>query len=761
MNVLILGMDGYIGWSLGLHLAEKGNKVVGVDNFSRRKTVEEIGSWSATPIQSMEKRMHNAKAVYQDRLRFHEGDLNDYKFIADVLKTTKPDVIVHLGEQPSAPYSMIDVEHAAYTQQNNVIGTLNLLFAMRDCSPDAHLLKLGCYSEDTQVLTRNGWKYFYELQYEDEVCCLDPASEEIRYDKPSNIVAYPYNGKMLRIDTSNIDFLITPNHRVVYRYLGSQYKESIGTIHIATSEEVFSKNFAVPKSGNWNAEDVESFEVPSMEVRGVWGHYHTVTKQVFRMDKWLSFFGWFVAEGSVRRRNGEPTAVYLAQKSSSPKAEHLRKAVQELGLNFVESKLEDKRRPLVMSNFEISNNHLANYLAQFGTSENKFIPSGLKNVSKRQLKILFDALMLGDGHVDKKTGSMYYHSKSEHLLGDVQEIAMKLGYGATICEHLREDRGFIEKYLCISRHPNGRASSRSQSWQKYKGVVYCCSVPTGVIMVRRNGKSAFSGNTMGEYGTPPVDIPEGFFEVEHNGRKAKLMFPRYPGSFYHASKVHDTFNIMLACRIWGLRSTDVMQGVVYGTRTHEINPAENPKMCTRFDFDEVFGTAINRYCAEAVIGYPLTVYGKGGQTRGFLALVDSIQCLTLISENPPEKGEYRVFNQIDETYDVTGLANTVKKVGERKGLKISVEHVPNPRKEAEEHHYKVEAKHLRNLGFKQTRALEQEVDLMLDDLMMCKDRIKEKEQVIAPKTSWESGRYLMPSVETHSLLKEKSQESSA
>ena len=222
------------------------------------------------------------------------------------------------------------------------------------------------------------------------------------------------------------------------------------------------------------------------------------------------------------------------------------------------------------------------------------------------------------------------------------------------------------------------------------------------------------------------------------------MFPRYPGSFYHCSKVHDTYNIMLACRIWGLRSTDVMQGVVYGTRTQEINPSENAAMCTRFDFDEVFGTAINRYCAEAVIGHPLTVYGKGGQTRGFLALVDSIQCLTLISENPPAKSEYRVFNQIDESYNVQELAEKVQKVGNRKGLSVNVEHVPNPRKEAEEHHYKVEAKHLRTLGFKPTRTLEQELDLMLDDLLESKDRIKEKEKAIEPKTTWQGGNKAMP-----------------
>jgi UDP-sulfoquinovose synthase len=408
MNILILGMDGYIGWGLSLHLLTKGHRVMGIDNFSRRKNVSEIGSWSAIRIRNMGTRVETVRRtlstqnylgsppVGDNRFSFLEGDLCDYDFLSSVLKTFRPETIVHLAEQPSAPFSMIDVWHAVYTQQNNVLGTLNLLFAMKEYCPDAHLVKLG---------------------------------------------------------------------------------------------------------------------------------------------------------------------------------------------------------------------------------------------------------------------------------------------------------------------------------------------------------------TMGEYGTPPVDIPEGFFEIEYHGRKGTLMFPRNPGSFYHASKVHDTQNIMLACRIWNLRSTDIMQGVVYGTRTEEINPLDNSRLSsnlhTRFDFDEYFGTVINRYCAEAVIGYPLTVYGKGGQTRGFLALVDSVQCLTLICENPPEEGEYRVFNQIDETYNVRELADIVQKVATKKGLSVVIEHRENPRKEAEKHYYKVEAQHLKRLGFRPTRSLENELDLMLEDLMMFKERIKKKEHVIAPKTTWAGKTQLM------------------
>ncbi len=152
--------------------------------------------------------------------------------------------------------------------------------------------------------------------------------------------------------------------------------------------------------------------------------------------------------------------------------------------------------------------------------------------------------------------------------------------------------------------------------------------------------------TMGEYGTPNIDIPEGFFKIEYNGRKDVLPFPKQANSFYHWSKVHNSGNIMFASKVWGLRSTDIIQGIVYGTRTSEID--ENEKLLTRFDFDGIFGTVINRYCAQAVLGNTLTPYGRGGKKRGFIALRDSIRCLTLAIDNPPKDGEYRVFNQFSK-----------------------------------------------------------------------------------------------------------------
>lgn len=234
--------------------------------------------------------------------------------------------------------------------------------------------------------------------------------------------------------------------------------------------------------------------------------------------------------------------------------------------------------------------------------------------------------------------------------------------------------------------------------------------------------------TMGEYGTPNVPIPEGFFEVEYKGRKDVLPFPRQAGSWYHLSKVHDSNNIMFANKVWGLRSTDVMQGVVYGTRTEDIT---KPELATRFDFDQYFGTALNRFCVQAILGIPLTVYGKGGQTRGFIALRDSVQCLTLALENPPDEGEYRVFNQYDETYSIKQLAEIVSK---HTGAEI--QHLKNPRVEAEEHFYQPECKKLRELGFRPTKVLDEEIDIMLDDLRRHEDRLRKGIQDIFPSVTW-------------------------
>jgi len=382
MKVMIMGMDGYLGWPLAMYLSGRGHEICGVDNFSRRKNVKEVGSWSATPIRPMEQRLKTYKRTTERGVEFYEGDLVHYDFTELVLRKEKPDTIVHLGEIPCAPYSMIDVEHCNFTMMNNIVGTNNILYAMHKHVPDCHMLKLG---------------------------------------------------------------------------------------------------------------------------------------------------------------------------------------------------------------------------------------------------------------------------------------------------------------------------------------------------------------TMGEYGTPNLNIPEGFFDVEYRGRKDRLPFPKQAGSWYHQTKVHDTNNIMFACKIWGLRSTDIMQGVVYGIVTDDM---VDDDLITRFDFDEVWGTALNRFCAQAIVGHDLTPYGKGGQTRGYIALRDSMQCLTLATENPPDEGEYRVFNQFDETYSVNELAEHVINVAGDLGIEAKVWNIENPRVEAEEHYYHPDHENLYKLGFKPAHTLDQELKITLSKLMGYKERIEAKKNRILPTIYW-------------------------
>ena len=382
MRVLILGGDGYLGWPTAMNLSAAGHDVAVVDNFSRRAMSVELGAGSLTPIQSLQERTKAWAEVSGNSIEAFIGDLTDPYFVDDIFKSFRPDSVVHYGEQPSAPYSMISRKHAVLTQRNNVEGTLNVLYAMRDITPEAHLVKLG---------------------------------------------------------------------------------------------------------------------------------------------------------------------------------------------------------------------------------------------------------------------------------------------------------------------------------------------------------------TMGEYGTPNIDIEEGFIEIDHNGRKDTLPFPKLPGSMYHLSKVHDSHNIHFACRIWKLRSTDLNQGVVYGIRTAETELDE--RLCTRFDYDEVLGTALNRFCVQAAVGYPLTVYGKGGQTRGFLNIVDTLQCIKLAVENPAGAGEYRVFNQFTEQFSVRDLAEKVHRVGESMGINVRVDAVPDPRIEAEEHYYNATHTKLLELGLQPHLLDDEVVEHLIRTIQRYKDRILLGP--IAPKTKWD------------------------
>jgi UDP-sulfoquinovose synthase len=238
--------------------------------------------------------------------------------------------------------------------------------------------------------------------------------------------------------------------------------------------------------------------------------------------------------------------------------------------------------------------------------------------------------------------------------------------------------------------------------------------------------------TMGEYGTPNIDIEEGYITIEHNGRKDTLPYPKQPGSMYHLSKVHDSHNIHFACRMWGLKATDLNQGVVYGVLTEETGMDE--MLINRLDYDGVFGTALNRFCIQAAIGHPLTVYGKGGQTRGFLDIRDTVGCLELAIANPAQSGEFRVFNQFTELFSVGDLALMVKKAGSALGLNVEINNLDNPRIELEEHYFKAKNTKLLDLGLQPHYLSDSLLDSLLNFATKYRDRVDMNH--ILPKVTW-------------------------
>ncbi len=384
MRILILGGDGYLGWATAMHFSQRGHEIALVDNFLRRRLHLERGSDSLTPIRSLHERVQAWRQLTGKHMALYIGDLTDWEFTAHVFREFRPEAIVHYGQIPSAPYSMISVHTATFTHTNNVIGNLHVLYAMRDYTPDAHLIKLG---------------------------------------------------------------------------------------------------------------------------------------------------------------------------------------------------------------------------------------------------------------------------------------------------------------------------------------------------------------TMGEYGQPNIDIEEGFIEIEHKGRRDRLPFPKLPGSMYHLTKVHDSHNIHFACRVWNLRATDLNQGVVYGIDTDES--VLDPRLINRFDYDEAFGTALNRFCVQAVIGIPLTVYGSGGQTRGYLNIRDTLACVELTALNPPEAGEFRVFNQFTEQFSVLELAYAVQRAARELGISVEVGHYENPRVEKEEHYYNAVHTRLLDLGLQPHYLNEELVESMIQRIAQYKDRVIM--DAIVPRIRWTQG----------------------
>lgn len=238
--------------------------------------------------------------------------------------------------------------------------------------------------------------------------------------------------------------------------------------------------------------------------------------------------------------------------------------------------------------------------------------------------------------------------------------------------------------------------------------------------------------TMGEYGTPNIDIEEGYLTIEYKGRQDTLPYPKQPPSMYHLSKVHDSHNIMFSCRAWNLRATDLNQGVVYGVQTDETRM--HPLLSNRFDYDQIFGTALNRFCVEAAASHPLTVYGAGGQTRGFINLQDTVRCIEIAALNPASRGEFRVFNQFTEEFSVAALAQRVQRVSADLGIQAEILHLQNPRVEAEQHYYHAAHTKLLELGLTPHLLSDQTIREMIESARMHKEEIQL--DTIMPTVTW-------------------------
>jgi UDP-sulfoquinovose synthase len=238
--------------------------------------------------------------------------------------------------------------------------------------------------------------------------------------------------------------------------------------------------------------------------------------------------------------------------------------------------------------------------------------------------------------------------------------------------------------------------------------------------------------TMGEYGTPNIDIEEGWLDVEHKGRRHKFLYPRQASSLYHTTKIMDTDLLWFYVRTWDTRVTDLMQGPVYGLFTEEN--VDHKQLLPFFNYDELFGTIVNRFVVQAVAGYPLTVYGKGGQTRGYLNIKDTLKCVQLSLENPAQKGELRIFNQFVETFSVNELAEKVQRVGSNIGLKVTIQSVENPRLEAEDHYYNPAHTGLLELGLEPHYLTDEVLAQMIEAVLEHKDKIKHDQ--IYRKVKW-------------------------
>ncbi|QTA84562.1 anaerobic ribonucleoside-triphosphate reductase [Desulfonema magnum] len=356
----------------------------------------------------------------------------------------------------------------------------------------------GCYDEETEILTEEGWKYFMDLSEGDLVFTL---SEDniIELHKPKRLFQYDYEGAMYNFNARSLDLCVTPNHRMVIDKINNG-KEKRDFVEAGDFDV---NNHRIPKKGTWTGEEAEWFVLPEIKFTkyGAQGNtpYEVIREPLkINMDDWLRFFGFWLAEGSFDNENIAPShgyRIFITQKKENIR-EEIEGVLDRLPFRYATES----------DHYVICNKQLWTYLRQFGKCHEKYVPKEIKKLAKRQLNILFEWMVKGDGHVRKTTGQINYWTSSKMLAGDVQEIILKIGklgsYGISKdkvtfikgCE-IASTKTCYNVGVQISKHHRLRKHNISQS--HYAGKVYCCEVENNTVFVRRNGKVSWCGNSIG------------------------------------------------------------------------------------------------------------------------------------------------------------------------------------------------------------------------------------------------------------------------
>ncbi len=730
-TILLLGADGYIGYPLALRCVTNGAFVIGVDSGHRRSCVSKMNSVSATKLSSIYER---------EEILNHIGDYHPYDCdvmddrVTGLIKSHKPDVIVNLAHDASAPWSMKSKELAQNVLSNNILNTNKLLWDIHTHCPDAHYITIGstgeynhtinvdieegyfsfehngreskqclfpreansiyhaCYDDKTEVLTQDGWKWFKDITGYDLITTLNKETDTLEYQYPSNIFDYDYDGVLININNRSIDINVTPNHNI---FTHTVYTSDCKNWRMESAENIYNKNRCIRRSvSNWNG-DKCYITLPECKVK-VNGH-SSKTMPELKIDAvdFIDFFGWWITEGSLYNRY-----VHISQQKEC-NFDDIINSFDSLNLNRKITTNNTPSRGGIVG-FMISHPQLSQYLKQFGQSKDKFIPKELKNLPKHLLKRLLGVMIKGDGHLkdDHYKMAAAFYTISKQLADDIQEICLKCGYVAIINEVDRKGNGYIEyninitdnlsTQLIMSESVSSQRQNPIYSKNQYSGKVYCCEVPNSIIYVRRNGKPCWCGN----------------------------------------SKIGSTYLIDYLTRLWGLRCTDIMQSVVFGLYTPEC---DQWKDWSRLDSDDAFGTVIHRFVVQSLLGEPMTVYGHGKHQRAFLSLNDSIQALEIAINNPAEQGKVQSWNQLTEWHSIEDVAKSVSSV-----IKDAVtETIPSPRKEfTGGHYYNYKSDILKNLGYKPTRTIEQEIQYIVDTLKLDSRKKEILRKVIKPQVQF-------------------------